>query len=227
MKLNAVEKLVVNNPVRALSQWRYLTPRLERLGGKLGGGRALELGCGRGIGVEIIFERFGADVVEAFDLDPNILDRARRRLDRYPSDRLRLGVGNATAIESADAAFDAVFDFGAIHHVPDWRDAVSEVHRVLKPGGRFYFVEATSRALGRWASRTFLEHPPPECWFSAEEFVSELERRNLVAQADCLARRRDRFASMGLDLIGVGRVRPDPGPPEGAEPHQALGGFGL
>ena len=89
-------------------------------------------------------------------------------------------------------------------------------------GASFYFVEATSRALGRWVSRTFLEHPPPERWFSAEEFVSELERRNLVAQADFLDRRRDRFASLGLDLIGVGRVQPGPGPHEGPlNPHQA------
>ena len=34
-----------------------------------------------------------------------------------------------------------MFDFGIIHHVPQWRRALAEVARVLKPGGRFYAEE--------------------------------------------------------------------------------------
>ncbi|MHC1764566.1 MAG: methyltransferase domain-containing protein [Verrucomicrobiia bacterium] len=36
------------------------------------------------------------------------------------------------------ATYDAVFDFAIIHHVPNWRDALVEVNRVLRPGGVFY-----------------------------------------------------------------------------------------
>jgi SAM-dependent methyltransferase len=75
-----------------------------------------------------------------------------------------------------DASYDAVFDFGIIHHVPAWQHAVTEVARVLKPGGRFFFEEVTKRALHRWFYRTFLEHPKTNR-FSAEEFIAELENQ--------------------------------------------------
>ena len=58
MKLNTVEKALMNNPVRVLVQRRYEARLLERLGGRVDGLRVLEIGCGRGVGTEVIFERF-------------------------------------------------------------------------------------------------------------------------------------------------------------------------
>lgn len=181
MKLNAIEKALMNNPVRALVQRRYEAPLLERLGGRLDGMRVLEVGCGRGVGTEIILERFGAREVVAFDLDPDMVAKARARLARYGSERVRLWVGDATAIAADDASFDAVVDFAIIHHVPDWKAAVAEVRRVLRPGGVFLFEEVTRQALERWAYRTFLEHPT-ENRFSAQEFLAELERQGIVVE---------------------------------------------
>lgn len=179
MKLNAIEKALMNNPVRALIQRRHEARLFERMGGRLEGQRVLEIGCGRGVGTDIIFRRFGAREVQAFDLDPEMIALARRRLSAYPPERLRLFVGDATAIEAADASFDAVFDFGIIHHIPRWQTAVAEVSRVLRPGGRFFFEEVTRHALNRWFYRTFLEHPT-ENRFSAKEFVAELERQGII-----------------------------------------------
>lgn len=67
----------MNNPARALAQRRYEAPLLERLGGRTEGQRAFEVGCGRGVGTEIIFERFGAREVHALDLDPEMVGLAR------------------------------------------------------------------------------------------------------------------------------------------------------
>lgn len=184
MKLNAVEKLLMNNPARAFVQRHYESALMERLGGRLDGMRVLEIGCGRGVGTEIVFERFGAAAVDAFDVDPDMVARARRRLRRYPPERLRVFVGDAAAVEAGDASYDAVVDFGIIHHVPGWRRAVAEVARVLRPGGLFLFEEVTRQALSRRFYRTFLLHPPPENWFSAEEFVEELERRGIRARGN-------------------------------------------
>ena len=159
MKLNTVEKALMNNPVRSTLQRRYQAALLQRLGGNLEARRVLEIGCGRGVGTEIIFERFGAGEVHAFDVDPDMTDQARIRLARYTPNRLKLYVGDAAAIDEPDTSFDAVFDFAIIHHIPNWKDAVAEVARLLKPGGKFYFEEVTSHALDRWFYRTFLEHP--------------------------------------------------------------------
>ncbi|MEO8434605.1 MAG: class I SAM-dependent methyltransferase [Pyrinomonadaceae bacterium] len=198
MKLNHVEKALMNNPVRALVQRRHEAALMERFGGRVEGGRVLEIGCGRGVGTEIIFERFGAREVHAFDVDPDMIARARARLGGYSADRLRIFIGDAAAIEAEDGSYDAVFDFGIIHHVPAWQRAVAEVARVLKPGGRFFFEEVTKRALDRWLYRTFLEHPKTNR-FSAREFIAELERQGIFVEGN----QAEWF--FGDFIVGVGR----------------------
>lgn len=178
MKLNAVEKALMNNPARAALQRHYEARLFERVGGRVEGGRALEIGCGRGVGVELVLEHFGADHVVAFDVDPDMVERARRRLARF-GHRVTLSVGDVTAIAEPPGSFDAVFDFGTVHHVPDWRAALAEVRRVLRPGGRFYFEEVTRQALQLWAYRTFLDHPQYDR-FSAAELLADLERQDLA-----------------------------------------------
>jgi len=93
VKLNRIEKALMNNPIRALVQRHHEAALMQRLGGRLDGMRVLEVGCGWGVGTEIIFERFGAREVHAFDLDPDMVEKARKRLSRYPAPRLRLFVG--------------------------------------------------------------------------------------------------------------------------------------
>jgi hypothetical protein len=77
MLLNAVEKALMNNPVRAMAQRWFEAPRLRAMGGAAHGARALEVGCGRGVGTELVLDVFGAAQVDAFDLDPDMVARAR------------------------------------------------------------------------------------------------------------------------------------------------------
>ncbi len=172
MHLNRVEYALMNNPVRAAIQRHVEARRLLRMGGSMRGGRALEVGCGRGVGTELILEVFGADSVDAFDLDLRMVALARTRLAARGS-RVRLWVGDATAISAPDATYDAVFDFGIIHHVPDWRRAVSEIHRVLKPDGRLYAEEVLRGLIVHPLTRRLVEHPQADR-FDAGGFAREL-----------------------------------------------------
>lgn len=198
MKLNLVEKTLMNNPIRSVLQRWYEVPLLIRMGGKVNGLRVLEVGCGRGQGAEYLLDKFAANKVHAFDLDPKMIHLAQRRLKSYPPEKLKLSVGSVTEIQEPDEYFDAVFDFGVIHHVVDWKKAVSEIVRVLKPGGRFFFEEVTRHALERKFYRTFLKHPN-ENRFSGEEFISELERQELVVGNNFVHR------FFGDFVIGVGK----------------------
>ena len=158
MLLNRVEYALMNNPLRAAIQRHFEAARLLRMGGPMQGGAALEMGCGRGVGVQLILDVFGADVVDAFDLDASMVALARRRLELTGS-RARFWVGDATSIPVPESRYDAVFDFGIIHHIPRWRPALTEVRRVLKPGGRFFAEEVLGRFIQHPVTRRILEHP--------------------------------------------------------------------
>ena len=83
--MNRIETALVDSPPRAWLQRSYELPLLERLGARIPGRRVVEIGCGRGVGAELLLERWGAAHVTAIDLDPAMVERARRRLARFGS----------------------------------------------------------------------------------------------------------------------------------------------
>jgi 2-polyprenyl-3-methyl-5-hydroxy-6-metoxy-1,4-benzoquinol methylase len=176
MKLNSIERAAMNNPIRAAHQHHREAQWFRRLaGGDLSGQHVLEVGCGRGVGSEVILDRLGAARVTAFDLDESMVELARRRLHSRP---VSLSVGDVGDINQPAGALDTVVDFGIIHHVPDWQAAVAEIARVLRPGGLLLFEEVPRRILDTWAFRTFTKHPR-ENRFEAAEFAAELARHGL------------------------------------------------
>ncbi|MET1087660.1 MAG: class I SAM-dependent methyltransferase [Arthrobacter sp.] len=183
MLMNRAETPLVNSMPRRWLQRFYEIQVLLRFGGRLlPGARALEIGCGSGYGSQLVLERFGAARVDAVDLDSAMIELAGRRLAGY-GDRVSLAQGSATDLRSAlnagDGGYDAVFDFGIVHHIPDWRAAIAEVSRVLAPGGSFYFEEVTAHALARPIYQRLFDHPT-EHRFTAEQFLDELAHRGLV-----------------------------------------------
>ena len=176
MKLNRVETLIMNNPIRALIQMYYEAPRMAGLVGKLPNSpNTLVIGCGRGVDIDAAFKIFKAARVTAIDIDPAQVARAKERVGEKYGDRLRLLVDDAEKTSFADGEFELVLDFGIIHHIPRWQKAVDEIFRLTAPGGLFIFEEVPGRKLNSRPYRTFLDHPR-ENRFSAEDFGRQCER---------------------------------------------------
>lgn len=168
----------MNNPLRAALQRHFESRRLLGMAGPMNGGRALEIGCGPGVGTQLILEVFKADAVDAFDLDPRMVALARRR-SRVSN--VRFWIADASAIPTPSATYDAVFDFAIIHHIPDWRKALGEVARVLKPGGRFYVEEILAPFIDHPIARLF-DHPQADR-FDAPTFAAALEDAGMAVDA--------------------------------------------
>jgi ubiquinone/menaquinone biosynthesis C-methylase UbiE len=106
----------------------------------LDGKRILELGCGRAdITRAIASEGTGRSVV-ALEVD-EIQHELNLTVHDLPNVEFRMA--GAETIPYPDASFDVAFMFKSLHHVPlDLMDrAMSEVKRVLKPGGFAYISE--------------------------------------------------------------------------------------
>jgi ubiquinone/menaquinone biosynthesis C-methylase UbiE len=208
VKLNRFGRMQMNNPARATAQRRFTAKQMVRLGGDIASGSALEIGCGRGIGLEIILDTFKAATVVAFDLDPKLVALARSRTARL-GDRVTLSIGSATEIEAPDSTFDAVFDFGVIHQIEEWPKAVAECARVLKPGGRFYF-EAVSSRFYRVPMNLAMERGAPDVrkiGFDRKAYLTELQRNGIVVGSNYIEPRNPITGGLIGDLIGVGTLK--------------------
>ena len=165
MKLNWAEKCVVNNYLRVLEQ--HLQVRHFRQVSDLRpGARILEVGCGRGAGARLVHKAFRPSLLCASDLDDRMVFRAKRYLSSADHDRIRLHVADAENLPIKNESMDAVFGFGVLHHVPDWRRALAEISRVLKLGGTFFVEELYPSLYQNAVTRRILLHPTADRFFS-------------------------------------------------------------
>jgi ubiquinone/menaquinone biosynthesis C-methylase UbiE len=181
MQLNFLERLFILSPIRAFLQKHLETRRLLEMGGSIKMARVLEVGCGPGFGFDPLYSRFNVSSIEAFDVDPKMVFRARQRPNKK-NRRPLLWVGNVRHIPVADSQYDAVFNFGAIHHVVNWRASLGEIHRVLKPGGRFYCEEILSRYITHPVIGRLMDHPQADR-FDEPQFIDALETAGFHIQS--------------------------------------------
>lgn len=100
----------------------------------LDGKRVLEIGLGYGSLSQLLAER-GSDLY-GLDIAAGPVAMVSERLERLGQDPTRRIVqGSALEIPFQDGSFDYVYTIGCLHHTGDLARSVSEVRRVLRPGG--------------------------------------------------------------------------------------------
>ncbi|MGO9372217.1 MAG: class I SAM-dependent methyltransferase [Syntrophobacteraceae bacterium] len=181
MKLNWAELLVVNNPLRVFEQkfeigWMRKHVQLPS------GGSFLEIGCGRGAAAAIIQKEFSPGFLCATDLDPLMIRRAFHYLGPQERRTISFCVADALHLPHPDGAFDAVFGFGVLHHIPDWQGALAEIGRVLKPGGTYFLEELYPTLYQNFITKHFLLHPTHNR-FGSEELKIALDEANFSIQS--------------------------------------------
>lgn len=177
MKLNWAERLAVNNPARIIEQ-RIEINAFYRMQPLSPGARMLEIGCGRGVGAQLLIKKFEPSVLHLMDLDSGMIVKARRRLDAPNHPPAAAYVADVQHLPYQEALFDAVFGFGVLHHAPDWRAGLTEIVRVLKPGGCYFFEELYPSLYQNFITRHILLHPT-ENRFRSEDWKAALRQQNL------------------------------------------------
>jgi ubiquinone/menaquinone biosynthesis C-methylase UbiE len=191
MKLTPFEKWMMDRPERVSQTQGAATELFEHIS-LPPDSRRLEIGCGQGVMTRLLLEQFRAPIV-ATDFDPDQVTAARKRL-RDIDGEIDFRAVDARDIPFDDAAFDAVFSFGVLHHLMGgWHRAVSEAGRVLTPGGWFVCTDVL----------------PPK-WM--ESLCGLLLRRlGLLQESHLLASRQENglrlvyFASSGAPVSGLMR----------------------
>jgi len=180
MKLNWAERWVVNNPTRVIQQ-RIEINLLHRMASLRPGALVLEIGCGRGVGAALISEKFQPAIMHAMDLDFEMIKKAQKRSKNHNLMRAVSYVGDVLHLPYKDATFDAVFGFGVLHHVPDWKGGLAEIARVLKKGGCYFFEELYPSLYQNFITRHILLHPA-ENRFKSEDWKDSLQKMKLLVQ---------------------------------------------
>ena len=118
-------------------------------------GDVLEMGGGSGVMAEAMARRFPEARITTTDIDPAMIQSARRRLRQVPSAIAQ--EADTTSLPFSDATFDHVVSFLMLHHVIEWRQALQEAGRVLRPGGQLHGYDLTDSPVTRaihWADRS-------------------------------------------------------------------------
>ena len=92
----------------------------------------LDLGCGAGDWSEVIAKSLPWAKVTGVDVGQDFVAQARQR---HASERIEFVVGDFAKLPLSDAAFDCVYADNSLEHVFDLSSTLSEIRRVLAPGG--------------------------------------------------------------------------------------------
>lgn len=97
--------------------------------------RVLDCGCGPGSITVDLARKLSDGQVVAIDIASSQVELARRRAADHGASNVEYQVANVYALPFTDSSFDAVFAHAVFQHLDKPAVALSELHRVLKPGG--------------------------------------------------------------------------------------------
>jgi len=137
------------------------------------GDRVLEIGPGTGYYSLDAAAWIGPDGrLDIFDLQQQMLDHTMRRAAERGLTNITPIQGDARRLPYPDATFDAAYLVAVLGEIPDQQAALSELARVVKPGGRIVVGELCGDP--HWVSPRALRRHATEAGLHAERRVGRL-----------------------------------------------------
>jgi SAM-dependent methyltransferase len=123
------------------------------------GAHILDVGCGQGTALPLLDAAFAPRRITGIDIDADLIEIGRRKLEEDTAAKLFLQQGSATNIALADDSVDMVLCHQVLHHIVQQRDALAEMHRVLRPGGLLLLAESCQCFIESSWVRALFRHP--------------------------------------------------------------------
>ena len=137
-------------------------------------GEVLEVGCGEGRGIDLIIDKCKS--YTAIDKIEPVIDQLRKK---YPFGKFLSG-NIPPLTQFSDNSFDRIFSFQVIEHIEDDHLFLSEINRILKPGGIALITTPNRpRSLSRnpWHTR---EYTAQELSDLAKNYFSSVEMKGIT-----------------------------------------------
>ena len=179
MKMDRFQYFLMTSDLGRKIYLRGIVRRLKEISHLGVDKKILEIGCGNGIGTQMISEFFEPAELIATDLDEQLVKIA---MNKNKGSNVVIEAGNAADLEFPDNEFDAVIGLSVIHHIPNWKDCVNELYRVIKPNGLLILkelsIETFESPFGRLA-RQFVSHPY-DSMLRKDDFIEYLEQQGFT-----------------------------------------------
>jgi len=132
--------------------------------GPLAGKRVLDVGCGKGRFARVFRQQEPACELWGLDISETMLS--------FVPEGIPTRAGSMTELPFDDDFFDGAYATESLEHAVEIAQAVAEICRVVKPGGRIAIIDKNAREWGK------LETPDWEKWFTRRELERLLGRHS-------------------------------------------------
>jgi ubiquinone/menaquinone biosynthesis C-methylase UbiE len=130
--------------------------------GSMRGKRVLDVGCGKGRFARVFREQEPEAEIWGLDISEEML--------RFVPEGIQTRAGSMTELPFESGSFDAAYATESLEHAVEIDKALSELCRVVKPGGRIAIIDKNAEQWGE------LQTPEWEQWFTRKGLERLLRR---------------------------------------------------